>query len=147
MIVLWFLQILEQSKRNTQIFLSQWRQFTLWYSLFPQIKYSSLVYQLRTHLWHYFLYKLMFNHTKCNHHLFKINIAKSTLYTCGILQSPDYILFVCPNDGTSIRHFTLCKLGIRSLHDRNILHILLSHNLPVYFAFFSSFKSCHQSCF
>lgn len=77
------------------------------------------------------LNRLMFNHRRFNDHLLRLNIVNSLSYTCGVLQSPSSM---CPNAGTSFRHFTLCKLFVYGFDNRIVFDILYLCNLTAYAA-------------
>lgn len=80
----------------------------------------------------FFINELMFNHTECVDHLHKINGMSSPLYTFGVLQSPDHILFVCQNFDSLIRQTMLRKLSSFGLPSLIMLDILRSQNLAAF---------------
>lgn len=108
-----------------------WRSNSLygrhWYSLFPQVNIATwFINSVLGRDIICFINRRLFNPTRFNDHLFKMNIVSRPLYKCGVLESPDHILFVCPNDATSIRHSTLSNLCICRLRDRSGFDISLN---------------------
>lgn len=141
MIALWFPLTWQQSTRSTRCSLRGWNNSIHGchsYSLTAQINITPWLTSCNLK-WDIIclINRLMFNHTSCSDHLYKINVVSSFSYRSGVLKSSDHLLFICQNIATPIRHSMLRKFSICGLHVRSVVDILRSFNLAAYNVFFS----------
>ena len=83
--------------------------------------------------------RLKINHTRCNDHLFKINIKLSNLCPCGETQSVNHLLFCCQNIDRGFRRELIDKLVSQNILIFEISHILELDNVEAYKAIYNFF--------
>mgnify|MGYP004582418677 CR=1 FL=1 len=84
--------------------------------------------------------RLKINHTRCNDHIFKINIIDTNVCTCGEVQTVNHLLFSCQNIDRVLRKILIDELVNQGISNFEITHILKLENVIIYKAIYNFFK-------
>ena len=76
--------------------------------------------------------RLKINHTRCNDHIFKINIIDSNLCTCNEIQTVNHLLFCCINIDRGLRKDLIDVLVNYGISNFEISDILKLENVNIY---------------